>query len=88
VDEYDDSPYEKELAKLLNALTLDFSSINAAFICSGPFKLMLTTSLENHLFLDQDGYLQIFWDFEREPAARLGLLEHHFFWDYNSQNTR
>ena len=87
VDEYDDSPSERELAKRLDALTLDFSSTNAAFICSGPFKLMLTISLENHLLLDEDGYLQIFWDFEREPGARLGLLEYHFFWDYESQNT-
>ena len=77
-----------KLSKRLDKLTLDFSSINAAFICSGPFKLMLTTSLEDHFTLDQDGYLQVFWDFEREPGARLQALECHFFWDHDYNNTR
>jgi hypothetical protein len=79
---------EKELAKRLDNLTLDWSSINAGFLCSGPFKLMMTTVLENHFVLDQEGYLQVYWDFEPVPGARLKALEGHFFWDYSSDNTR
>jgi hypothetical protein len=63
----------------LESLKLDFSNIDASFICSGPFRLMLTTRMDQHLLLRDDGYLQVFWDFGR-PGASLRTFSGHFLW--------
>jgi hypothetical protein len=69
------------LKKKLDDLKLDFSNIDASFICSGPFRLMLTTRLERHFILDRDGYLQIFWDFRSLPGSSfVSRFETHFLW--------
>jgi len=55
---------QKGLMDKANDLTLDTSNIDASFICSGAFRLMVTTRLEKHLLLDVNGYLQVYWDYE------------------------
>jgi len=60
---------------------LDISNLDASYICSGPFRLMLTTCLEKHLYLDKDGILYVFWDFTHEIGSSLDLYRGHFLWD-------
>lgn len=60
---------------------LDISNLDASYICSGPFRLMLTTRLERHLHLDKSGLLYVFWDFTREVGSSLDIYKNHFFWD-------
>jgi hypothetical protein len=70
--------------------TLDMSSLDASFICSGPFRLMMTCLPERHLHLDADGILHIYllpktdlwWSFYRPP--RLTIFEDHFFWNHEN----
>jgi len=64
-----------------SSLKLHLSHIDAAFISSGPFCLMLTTNLDAHLVLGDDGYLRVYWDFEPVAGSRLGMLKGHFIWD-------
>jgi hypothetical protein len=74
------------LAKVDN-LKLDFSSIDAAFICSGRFRLMLTTRIEQHFLLDGKGYLYVYWNFEQDPGS-LKRYENHFFWNHDEKTQR
>ena len=68
--------------------TLDMSSLDASFICSGPFRLMMTCLPERHLHLDADGILHIYplpietpWWLDHRPS-RLTIFEGHFFWNH------
>jgi hypothetical protein len=69
------------LIQKASSLKLHLSHIDAAFICSGPFRLMLTLDLEQHLVLGNDGFLRVYWDFEASPGGRLVLFKNHFLWD-------
>jgi hypothetical protein len=60
---------------------LDISNLDASYICSGQFRLMLTTCLEKHLYLDKDGVLYVFWDFTHEIGSSLDIYRRHFLWD-------
>jgi len=60
---------------------LDISNLDASYICSGPFRLMLTACLEKHLQLDKDGILYVFWDFTHEVGSSLDIYRRHFLWD-------
>jgi hypothetical protein len=66
------------LIEKTTSLKLRLSSLDAAFISSGPFRLMLTMDLEEHLVLDNEGYLRIYWDFETIPGSRLLIYDGHF----------
>ena len=70
-----------------SSLKLHLSHIDAAFISSGPFRLMLTTNLDTHLVLGDDGYLRVYWDFEPVAGSRLGMLKGHFIWDNSNSST-
>lgn len=72
---------DESLFDRVKDLKLNFSNIDAEFICSGRFRLMLTTRVEKHLTLDDDFNLHIFWDFNSYIGRDLGLIRHHFFWD-------
>jgi hypothetical protein len=68
--------------------TVDLSSLDASFICSGPFRLVVTCLPERHLHLDADGVLHIYllpsisrWLGYNIPA-RLAMFKDHFFWDH------
>ena len=69
------------LIQKASLLKLHLSHIDAAFICSGPFRLMFTLDLDEHLVLGNDGFLRVYWDFEPSPGDRLLLYEDHFLWD-------
>lgn len=71
---------QEGLREKVDALGVGISNIDASFICSGPFRLMLTTRLENHMSLHEN-FLQVYWDFEETIGRGLDLLEGHFFWD-------
>lgn len=65
---------------------VDISKLDASYICSGPYRLMLTTAPERHLFLDSNGFLHVFWDFERYYLGEsLGQYAGHFYWDPQSK---
>jgi hypothetical protein len=67
---------------------LDISNVDASYICSGPFRLMLTTRIEKHLHLDKDGILYIFWDFTQEIGSSLDIYKGHFLWDSTGELTK
>jgi hypothetical protein len=69
----------------LEASKVDMSDLDASFICSGAFRLMLTTRPDRHLYLDKDGYLHIFWDFKEEVGSSLNIYKDHFFWNKNGR---
>lgn len=84
--ELPDCGLQKRMLKKLDNLSLNFSNIDASFICSGRFRIVLTTRFEKHFYLDSSGYLHIFWDFASWIGRDLDLLDGHFFWDHEKQN--
>jgi hypothetical protein len=65
---------------------LDISKLDASYICSGPYRLMLTTRPDRHLYLDDYRRVHIFWDFNpSNPGRSLGKYKGHFFWDEEGQ---
>lgn len=84
-------PSGSEISKAMETMEgggLDFSYFDAAYICSGPFRLALTMSVDKHLSLDNYGNIHVFWDFERrnQVTAVSTALCSHFFWDHNGAN--
>ena len=69
---------QDKLKKEMEDLKLGFTQLEASYLSTGPFRIMLTTQLEKHLLLEKDGYLNVYWDFERNIGAKLSLLEGHF----------
>ena len=79
---------QNKLQDKIDRLHLDFSNIDAAYICSGPFRLMFTTRLEDHFLLDATGYLHVFWNFDRSFSNGFDVIENHFLWDYDGQTSK
>lgn len=75
-----------KLKKKMEDLKLGFTHLDASYLSTGPFRIMLTTQLEKHLLLEKEGYLNVYWDFERNIGAKLSLLEGHFIWDRHGKN--
>lgn len=72
----------------LESTTVDLASLDAAYICSGPYRLMLTTLPENHLALDPDGFIHIFFDFRKTIGCSLNVYKGHFLWDRDGSASR
>jgi len=72
----------------LESANVDLASLDAAYICSGPYRLMLTTLPENHLVLDPDGFIHIFFDFRKTIGCSLNVYRGHFLWDRDGSATR
>jgi hypothetical protein len=72
---------------------VNLSSLDASFICSGPFRLVVTCLPERHLHLDADGILHIylppanFW-WVGDKLSRLTIFQAHFFWDHERAASR
>lgn len=62
---------------------VDLGNLDASYICSGPYGLMLTTRPERHLYIDSDGFVHIFWDFREVVGESLDVYKGHFLWDPN-----
>lgn len=71
----------------LESVNTDLGSLDASYICSGPFRLMLTTLPEKHLFLDPEGFIHIFFDFRKTLGCSLNVYKGHFVWDMDGKAT-
>lgn len=72
----------------LESAHVDLSNLDTAYICSGPYRLMLTTLPENHLALDPDGFIHIFFDFRKTIGCSLNIYKGHFLWDRDGSASR
>ena len=72
----------------LESYKLDIMNLCASYLCSGAFRLMVTTRPEKHLVLDRDGFVHIFWDFHGEIGSSLDIYKNHFFWDRGGDASR
>jgi hypothetical protein len=65
---------------------LNLSDFDAAFICSGPFKLVRTLEFDKHLYLDEKGQIHVYWGSDISPGGLLELYREHPVWNYQGHN--